>query len=991
MFDDFGDDFVLDAGPSSTQVVAEPSSPPGPGIRAEAIYKGDDASLFGMTQHIPEAGVHLRKPRKFRRVPSGVVDCQHVLRKTFGKSEFKGEQKKIVEAAVLGADVFVVAPTGMGKSLCFQIPAVADMHGITIVISPLLALMKNQVAKLRELGVPAVSFTSETTPYEKAAIVKDLESGHPRSRLLYITPEKLMSSDFCALLTRAYEQRELSRLVIDEAHCISEWGHDFRAEYRKLGTFRDQFPDVPIMALTASATPKVQADIIENLRMSHEHLFKVVHPFNRANLFYEVRYLPFLPAPDSQFAAVHDYIADLTRKRGFPSCGIIYARTRQSCDELAEFLRGKGMQARPYHRGVPRARLDATLRDWSEGDGCDVVVATVCFGMGIDKADVRYIIHFDLPQSFEGYYQETGRAGRDGLPSKCIIYYSREDVVKIKKLVRNGHAARERRNLQIGEGPPSQRAPGSLDELIRFCESADVCRHISICRYFGETIDASDPEVLARYCNRMCDVCKYPDKTKKNKAALSSDDFISTQRPMLEREATTNANDLDEEDVEGYPVLRVQSNGMSSLGQSWMQPSGSTIHSNPPMIHKLPNPAGRLPTTAGLNLKVPIGRPSVAPAKDGFWHTDGPGGASGGMMRRLGLGSNSLVSGEGGMSRLKLSRKGSETELDESDGPKSKKLRQTTLYSEGGTASHALHVVPQRRGNGPGGFKVPFKTNSSSGLASNTPHETIVISDEEEDRPTDSMQLKSLARTTSAGSLSSVDPSNSTGRRTPEPVTNYDDVSSSPVKFDTEIGDLEAAASRKIPLEVRNQTVQKLRTSLHKGFMVGLRGEDYWVKLEAEDLSQNDRSDVLREAARQLEFLIWSYSVSESGYKQRASVRLAAIKSFKTSDLGSFLSEGRSSRASKGKSVAEPVIGQEAEKEDVCEVAKILRKQVQAVFKKDSRPKGSQATGQPDVESGNDRPWSTNSTPSIGTPPFTATTSYTQLVHSNQSSIGPVE
>ncbi|KAG9045757.1 hypothetical protein FS837_005714 [Tulasnella sp. UAMH 9824] len=201
MFDDFGDDFILDAGPSLTKVVAEPSSPPGPGIRAEAVYKDDDASLFG-------------------------------------------------------ADVFVVAPTGMGKSLCFQIPAVADRHGITIVISPLLALMKNQVAKLRELGVPAVSFTSETLPHEKAAIVKELESGHPKSRLLYITPEKLMSSDFCTLLTRAYEQRELSRLVIDEAHCISEWGHDFRGEYRKLGTFRDQFPDVPIMALTASATPK---------------------------------------------------------------------------------------------------------------------------------------------------------------------------------------------------------------------------------------------------------------------------------------------------------------------------------------------------------------------------------------------------------------------------------------------------------------------------------------------------------------------------------------------------------------------------------------------------------------------------------------------------------------------------------------------------------------------------------------------------------------
>ncbi|KAG8925286.1 hypothetical protein FRC01_010408 [Tulasnella sp. 417] len=494
----------------------------------------------------------------------------------------------------------------------------------------------------------------------------------------------------------------------------------------------------------------------------------------------------------------------------------------------------------------------------------------------------------------------------------------------------------------------------------------------------------------------MCDVCKYPEKTKKNKAALSSDDFISTQRPMLEMEATTNANDLDEDDVDGYPITRVQADGMSSLGQSWMQPSGPTLHSNPPPAHKLPNLGGRVPTTGGSNMKFSNPRPLIAPSKDGFWHTDGPGGAGGGMMRRLAGGSNELGSGEGGMFKSKLSRKGSDMDLDEPDGPKPKKLRQTTLYSEGGPASNSLHVMPQRRGNGPGGFRVPFKTKSSGGLASNSPHEAIVISDEEEDGTTDSGQRKPVVRTASAGSLSSVDPSDSMGRQTPEAVTHSYDVPSSPVKFDTETGDLEAPASRKIPaqsqIEVRNQTVQKLRTGLHKGFMVGLRGEDYWVKLEAEDLGRNERqvashSDVLREAARQLEFLIWSYSVSESGYKQRASARFAAIKSFTTSNLGSFLSEGRSSRASKGKSVAEPVIGPEAEKEDVCEVAKILRKQVQTALKKDGGPKGSQVISQPNVQGS----WGNDAISLIGTPSFTTTVMNTQLLPSSQSFVGSVE
>ncbi|KAG8816951.1 hypothetical protein FRC18_000746, partial [Serendipita sp. 400] len=335
-----------------------------------------------------------------------------------------------MDAAVLGADVLVVAPTGMGKSMCFQVPAVAERHGVTIVVSPLLckyilvfysrllmhylpALMKDQVAKLRHINVPVYAFTSETSKEERDEIIKDLKSGHPKARLLYITPEKLCSSETNQLIAKVHAQGELNRLVIDEAHCISEWGTDFRQEYRKLGLFRDRFPSVPIMALTASATPVVQDDIVSSLKMSRDHLFKVVHPFNRANLFYEVQY----HSPTTNvLEAVSDYILKLYKRRGAPSTGIVYCRTRQGCDEMSQHLRSRGIGSRPYHRGLPPKTLDKTLAEWESEDlGVHVVCATVAFGMGIDKADVRYVIHADLPKSFEGYYQETGRAGRDGL------------------------------------------------------------------------------------------------------------------------------------------------------------------------------------------------------------------------------------------------------------------------------------------------------------------------------------------------------------------------------------------------------------------------------------------------------------------------------------------------------------------------------------------------------------------------------------------------
>ncbi|TRM60632.1 P-loop containing nucleoside triphosphate hydrolase protein [Schizophyllum amplum] len=450
-------------------------------------------------------------------------DCASVLNNVFGYSSFRGKQKEAVEAALQDSDVFVLAPTGMGKSLCFQVPALAANRGVTLVISPLLALMKNQVEALREKGVSVASLTSETPRAVKDTVIRDLNSSRPDIRLLYISPERFCKPDFQRMVETLHENGSLNRLVVDEAHCISQWGHDFRAEYRKLGMFRESFPDVPIMALTATATPAVQADILRSLNMAGDRLHKALHPFNRANLYYEVRYTN---QPGGQMKDIHEIVSRLHERRGRPSSGIIYCRKRDTCDELAKYLRKKGMNARPYHRGLKGPELDKTLAEWTAGGQVEgdlhVVVATIAFGLGIDKPDVRYVIHHDLPTSFEGYYQETGRAGRDGAPSRCILYYSREDAYSTKKLVQRSLAERAQ---HIGaDGPaPSQRSVDSFDELVSFAHRTDTCRHVSICRYFGEVIDARDAEVVKGYCNKMCDVCKNPTKTQNLKQRLSEE------------------------------------------------------------------------------------------------------------------------------------------------------------------------------------------------------------------------------------------------------------------------------------------------------------------------------------------------------------------------------------------------------------------------------------------------------------------------------------
>ncbi|KAM0789144.1 hypothetical protein ACM66B_003197 [Microbotryomycetes sp. NB124-2] len=511
---------------------------------------------------LPKVTQPLKKPLRFRKQAARDEDIDWVFKTTFMKEQYKGKQREIMAASLQGSDVLVIAPTGMGKSLCFQVPAIAENHGLTLVICPLLSLMNDQVNALQKLGVPCAMLSSKVDREEQAEILADMASGHPKNRLLYITPERLASANFHKQLKVLHRQNELNRLVVDEAHCISEWGHDFRPEYAKLGSFRADFPKVPIMALTASATRKVQDDIVSELALDPDLLFKVVHPFNRPNLFYEVRY--FSESQDGPLHRYHDILAFIqkTSQRSsggdpsVPLSGIIYCRAKKTCDELATFLRSKGVLAAPFHRGLKDSEAEQFQANWVNNmvlakqgrSRVDCIVATIAFGMGIDKKDCRYVIHYDVPKSFEGYYQETGRAGRDGCTARCVLYYSAEDKVRIKELVRKTMSSRQRKADQGHGLVPSQRAPESIDALLRYCEDASMCRHIGICRYFGEKVAPKDaPE----YCVRLCDVCRGARRVleRRNKGLVELD-FAATQR--VERDVAEHEN-IDRDDFLGTP------------------------------------------------------------------------------------------------------------------------------------------------------------------------------------------------------------------------------------------------------------------------------------------------------------------------------------------------------------------------------------------------------------------------------------------------------
>ncbi|MGB4398671.1 MAG: ATP-dependent DNA helicase RecQ, partial [Daejeonella sp.] len=397
------------------------------------------------------------------------------LQNFFGFDNFKGDQEAIITSILQKRDTFVIMPTGGGKSICYQLPALMS-DGTAIVISPLIALMKNQVDQLRAFGGTdsIAHFLNSTLNKSDIARVKDdVTSG--ATKLLYVAPESLTKAENIDFLRGI----AISFVAVDEAHCISEWGHDFRPEYRKIRQVIDNIgDDIPIIALTATATPKVQQDIQKNLQMSNASLFK--SSFNRPNLFYEVR-------------AKRDVIKEIVRyaKMNAGKSGIVYCLSRKKVEEVAEALKLNGIKALPYHAGLdPKTR--AETQDNFLMEDVDVIVATIAFGMGIDKPDVRYVIHHDIPKSMEGYYQETGRSGRDGGEGICVAFYSQKDIDKLTKFMK--------------DKPVSEREIGTqiLKEVIDYAESS-VCRRKQILHYFGENFNEAG-------CNNMCDNCRHPKK-----------------------------------------------------------------------------------------------------------------------------------------------------------------------------------------------------------------------------------------------------------------------------------------------------------------------------------------------------------------------------------------------------------------------------------------------------------------------------------------------
>jgi len=396
-----------------------------------------------------------------------------VLKDFFGFGKFKGQQEEIIRSLLDGNDVFVIMPTGGGKSLCYQLPALIS-EGVAIIISPLIALMKNQVDALRNFGsVRGIAhvMNSSLNRMEMEEVRADLVSG--KTKLLYVAPESLTKEDNIEF----FKHLKISFFAIDEAHCISEWGHDFRPEYRRLRPIIEIISEnAPIIALTATATPKVQSDIQKNLKMVDSSIFK--SSFNRANLYYEVR-----PKTKNVIRDLIKFIKENTGKSG-----IVYCLSRKKVEEVAETLQVNGVKALPYHAG-----LDSITRVNNQDrflmEDVDVIVATIAFGMGIDKPDVRFVIHHDIPKSIESYYQETGRAGRDGGEGKCITFYSYDDIQKLEKFMKGKPVAEQEISKQL------------LNETVSFAESS-ICRRKQILHYFGE-------EYHQENCYN-CDNCNHP-------------------------------------------------------------------------------------------------------------------------------------------------------------------------------------------------------------------------------------------------------------------------------------------------------------------------------------------------------------------------------------------------------------------------------------------------------------------------------------------------
>jgi ATP-dependent DNA helicase RecQ len=409
------------------------------------------------------------------------------LKKYFGYTEFRPLQQEIITAITSRKDVFVLMPTGGGKSLCYQLPSILQ-NGLTVVVSPLISLMKDQVDSLRDNGIAAAYINSSLSFEEISSVKTQLRAN--KIKLLYMAPERLMMPQFLEFM----KSLAIGLIAIDEAHCISEWGHDFRPEYRQLVILKDEFEKVPIAALTATATPMVQNDITQLLKMGELSLFKA--SFNRPNLFYRVLH------KSDTYQRIVDYL------KAHPNeSGIIYCQSRKTVDSLADSLTFDGFRALPYHAGMG-SKERSKNQDKFIKDDVDIIVATIAFGMGIDKPNVRFVFHYDLPKNLESYYQETGRAGRDGVQSDCILFFSYGDKNKIEYFIEEKENPKEK-----------EIAYNKLHQMIAFCES-QMCRRKVILEYLGETYEVDN-------CG-LCDNCvDYKDGREKFDGTVIAQKMLS--------------------------------------------------------------------------------------------------------------------------------------------------------------------------------------------------------------------------------------------------------------------------------------------------------------------------------------------------------------------------------------------------------------------------------------------------------------------------------
>ncbi|KAJ8121838.1 hypothetical protein ONZ43_g1813 [Nemania bipapillata] len=500
----------------STQVIMQTQVP----SRLE-LHQPDTDTQMKLAQEIEfqQSSSEVRPPKSTRPVLSETSapppsprqkkfpwykDIKRALKDRFRMNGFRHNQLEAINAALSGKDVFILMPTGGGKSLCYQLPAVVTSgktSGITVVVSPLLSLMQDQVEHLKALNIAATTFNGETTPAAKKEILDALKQPYPEHyfQLLYVTPEMInKSTTFLNGLAHLDRNNKLARLVIDEAHCVSQWGHDFRPDYKALGNFRERFPQVPLMALTATATQNVIMDVKHNLGM--ESCEQFTQSFNRPNLYYEV-----LRKEKDNTAT----IADLINSKFSGETGIVYTLSRKSAETIAKKLRDQGIASHHYHASVDPIEKARIQRDWQRGK-IKVVVATIAFGMGIDKPDVRFVIHQSVPKSLEGYYQETGRAGRDYNPSECYLYFSYRDVTQLRKLISDGD----------GNDEQKERQRNMLGMVAAFCDNQSDCRRVEILRYFGETFSKAQ-------CNASCDNCRSKDEFEQK-------DFTKYARAVLE-------------------------------------------------------------------------------------------------------------------------------------------------------------------------------------------------------------------------------------------------------------------------------------------------------------------------------------------------------------------------------------------------------------------------------------------------------------------------